>query len=67
VKLSATVCVHSPRVMQPERWLRDEVAPAYDAHKADPTRAVFLDEGITQVRAESPRAMAAFMARLDWA
>ena len=34
-----------------ERWLRDEIAPAYDAHKADPTRAVSLDEGMAQVRA----------------
>jgi antitoxin ParD1/3/4 len=35
-----------------DRWLRDEVAPAYYAHKADPTWAVSLDEGMTQVRAE---------------
>ena len=34
-----------------ERWQRDEVAPAYDAHKAHPTRAVPLDEGMAQVRA----------------
>lgn len=29
-----------------ERWLQNEVAPAYDAHKADPARAVPLNEGI---------------------
>lgn len=34
-----------------DRWLRDEVAPTYDAHKADPSRAVPLDEGMAQVRA----------------
>jgi len=27
-----------------ERWLREEVAPAYDALKADPTRAVSLKQ-----------------------
>ena len=26
-----------------ENWLRDQVAPAYDALKADPTRAVSVD------------------------
>ena len=34
-----------------ERWLRDEVAPAYDAHKANPARAVPLNEGMANVRA----------------
>lgn len=34
-----------------ERWLRDEVAPAYDAHKAKPARAVPLNEGMANVRA----------------
>lgn len=33
-----------------ERWLRDEVAPAYDTHKADPARAVLLNEGMANVR-----------------
>jgi antitoxin ParD1/3/4 len=33
-----------------ERWLREEVAAAYDAHKADPTRAVPLEDGMAQVR-----------------
>jgi antitoxin ParD1/3/4 len=27
-----------------ERWLHDEVAPTYDAHKADPASARSLDE-----------------------
>ena len=29
-----------------ERWLRDEVAPAYDAHKANPSNAVSLEEAM---------------------
>jgi antitoxin ParD1/3/4 len=33
-----------------ERWLREEVAPAYDAHKADPSRALPLDEAMARVR-----------------
>jgi antitoxin ParD1/3/4 len=37
------------------RWLRDDVAPTYDAHKADPTRAVGLDEAMAQVRARIAR------------
>lgn len=40
----------SAREIAVARWLRDEVAPAYDAHKADSTRAVALDEGLAQVR-----------------
>ncbi len=27
-----------------ENWLRDQVAPAYDALKADPSRAVSIDQ-----------------------
>lgn len=34
-----------------ETWLQDEVAPAYDAHKADPSRAHSLDKGMANVRA----------------
>ncbi len=33
-----------------DRWLRDEVVKAYDAHKADPTRTVTLKEGLANVR-----------------
>ncbi len=33
-----------------DRWLRDEVVKAYDAHKADPTRTVTLEEGLANVR-----------------
>jgi antitoxin ParD1/3/4 len=33
-----------------EKWLREEVAPAYDAHKADPARALPLDEAMARVR-----------------
>ncbi|MBF2718245.1 type II toxin-antitoxin system ParD family antitoxin [Agrobacterium vitis] len=39
-----------------ERWLREEVAPAYDAHKADPTRAVPLADGMANVRAHIAKA-----------
>lgn len=38
-----------------ERWLREDVAPAYDAHKADPTRAVPLAEGMAQVKARTSK------------
>ncbi|OQP87623.1 plasmid stabilization protein [Rhizobium rhizosphaerae] len=34
-----------------ERWLNEEVAQAYDAHKTDPARAVTLSDGMAQVRA----------------
>ena len=27
-----------------ERWLREEVAPAYDEHMRDPSRAIPIDE-----------------------
>lgn len=34
-----------------ENWLRDEVAATYDAMKADPGRAVALDDVMAAVRA----------------
>lgn len=34
-----------------ERWLHDKVAPAYDAHKADPGRIEPLTDAITILRA----------------
>ena len=34
-----------------ERWLREEVVPAYDAMKADPKRAIPADEVFAAVRA----------------
>ncbi|MEZ5938366.1 MAG: type II toxin-antitoxin system ParD family antitoxin [Hyphomonadaceae bacterium] len=34
-----------------ERWLREEVAPVYDAMKADPTRGVTIDDAFAEVRA----------------
>lgn len=34
-----------------ERWLRDEVAPAYDAHKANPERARALADVTTRLNA----------------
>lgn len=33
-----------------DRWLRGEVVEAYNAHKADPTRTVTLEEGLANVR-----------------
>lgn len=33
-----------------ENWLRSEVAPAYDAYKADPARAITLDKAMANVR-----------------
>ncbi|EMS96691.1 hypothetical protein H009_15743 [Agrobacterium tumefaciens str. Cherry 2E-2-2] len=33
-----------------ESWLQNEVAPVYDAHKANPSRAVALDDAMTNVR-----------------
>ncbi len=33
-----------------ERWLREEVAPAYDAMQADPGRARSLDDVFADVR-----------------
>lgn len=36
-----------------ERWLRDEVAPIYDAMKADPKRGVSVDDAFASVRARN--------------
>lgn len=35
-----------------ERWLHDQVGPAYDALKADPSRAVSPDEVRARITAE---------------
>ncbi len=34
-----------------ERWLRDEVAPVYDAMKADPSRAIAAEHVFASIRA----------------
>jgi len=34
-----------------ERWLREEVAPTYDAFKADPTRGIPAEKVFDEVRA----------------
>lgn len=34
-----------------ERWLREEVAPVYDAMKADPSRDVSIEDAFSDVRA----------------
>ena len=33
-----------------DRWLREEVAPVYDAMEADPTRGVSVDSAFADVR-----------------
>jgi len=38
-----------------ERWLHDQVGPAYDALKADPSRAVSADEVRARIAAEHKR------------
>ena len=39
-----------------ESWLRDQVGPAYDALKADPSRAVTTDHVRTRLAAEHAKA-----------
>ena len=39
-----------------ESWLRDQVAPAYDALKADPSRAVSADRVRNRLAAEHAKA-----------
>lgn len=39
-----------------ESWLRDQVGPAYDALKADPARAVTVDQVRTRLAAEHAKA-----------
>jgi antitoxin ParD1/3/4 len=39
-----------------EHWLRDQVAPAYDALKADPSRAVSVKQVRARLAAEHSRA-----------
>lgn len=34
-----------------ERWLREEVAPVYDAMQADPTRAIPAQQVFNEIRA----------------
>ena len=34
-----------------ERWLREEVAPTYDAMLADPSRALSVDAAFAEIRA----------------
>jgi antitoxin ParD1/3/4 len=34
----------------PERWLRDEVVPVYDAMQAEPRRALLADEVLAAIR-----------------
>jgi antitoxin ParD1/3/4 len=41
-----------------EHWLRDQVAPAYDALKADPSRAVSVKQVRARLAAEHKRARA---------
>jgi len=41
-----------------ERWLREQVAPAYDALKADPSRAITVKQVRARLAAEHKRASA---------
>lgn len=41
-----------------EHWLRDQVAPAYDALKADPSRAVSVKQVRARLAAEHKRVRA---------
>ena len=41
-----------------ERWLKEEVAPVYDAMQADPGRAQTLDAVFATIRARHARALA---------
>jgi antitoxin ParD1/3/4 len=41
-----------------ERWLRDEVAPVYDAMQADPGRARSVHDVFGEIRARHARALA---------
>lgn len=40
------------------RWLRDEVAPVYDATKADPERTHGLDEAFADIRRRHAKRLA---------
>ena len=40
-----------------ENWLRDQVGPAYDALKADPSRAVSIDQVRAMLAAEHQAAL----------
>ena len=42
-----------------ERWLREEVAPAYDALKADPDRAIPSDDVFAEIRGRHARMLTA--------
>ncbi|WP_287786408.1 type II toxin-antitoxin system ParD family antitoxin [Acidiphilium sp.] len=42
-----------------ESWLRDQVAPAYDSMKADPSRAVSIEEVRATLAAEHAKATGA--------
>ncbi len=38
-----------------ERWLREEVAPAYDAMRADPSRGIPVDEVFARLHARNAK------------
>ncbi|WP_295044799.1 type II toxin-antitoxin system ParD family antitoxin [uncultured Paracoccus sp.] len=41
-----------------DRWLREEVAPVYDAMQADPARGLSADQAFDAIRARHARALA---------
>lgn len=42
-----------------EKWLREEVVPAYEEWKADPSTAIPLDQVVAELRAHHGRRMKA--------
>ena len=51
--MRTTQQMHDPVV---ESWLHDQAGPAYDALKADPTRALSIDQVRARLRDEHARA-----------
>jgi hypothetical protein len=51
-QFSITLPNEMPRERATERWLLEQVGPAYDALKADPSRAVSADQLRARIAAE---------------
>ncbi len=50
-----TVSLPAERDAAVERWLRDEVAPVYDAMRASPNRAFSLDDVFADIRSRQAK------------
>ena len=48
-----------------ESWLHNQVGPAYDAMKADPSRVITADQVRARLAAEHTKARGPFMANCD--